>query len=360
MRDELLDELDLYPYPDQKGETFQAPVTSSSYDKVLEHIDAELVGDSPLAFGLHPNAEIGFRTELSDKLFDTILSLSLSEDGGGDGATSSQTVAETVLQDVLERFAEKQFDLEGIDASVDEMGPYQVSFRQEAERFNVLLNEIARSLSELDMGFRGELTMSEPMEALEKALFLDKVPATWAKLAWPSLKPLNGWMASMAKRIEQISDWCGNPTDIPTVTWISGLFNPQSFLTAILQVTAQAQQLELDKLSVFTEITKKMDTADVTAPSRDGALMHGLSLEGARWNLTAGILEPSKPREMTAPMPVINARTAAADRTAPNEFSCPCYKTMQRGPTYVFSASLKTKLRPDKWVLGGTCLIMES
>lgn len=30
--------------------------------QILDHIDATLHGNSPVAFGLHPNAEIGFRT----------------------------------------------------------------------------------------------------------------------------------------------------------------------------------------------------------------------------------------------------------------------------------------------------------
>ena len=65
-----------------------------------------------------------------------------------------------------------------------------------------------------------------------------------------------------------------------------------------MQVTAQAQALELDKLSILTEVTKKMDPADISAPSRDGAYVHGLAIEGARWNLATGMVESSLPREM--------------------------------------------------------------
>jgi len=42
------------------------------------------------------------------------------------------------------------------------------------------------------------------------------------------------------------------------VTWLAGLVNPQSFLTAVCQVTAQKNGWELDKLVVQTEVTKKM------------------------------------------------------------------------------------------------------
>ena len=40
-----------------------------SYDKYLEHIDTTMGGDTPIAFGLHPNAEIDFRTQQSDTMF---------------------------------------------------------------------------------------------------------------------------------------------------------------------------------------------------------------------------------------------------------------------------------------------------
>ena len=82
-----------------------------------------------------------------------------------------------------------------------------------------------------------------------------------------------------------------------------------------MQVTAQAQALELDKPSIQTEVTKKLDPADISAPSREGAYIHGLCLEGARWNQANSLLESSQPREMFSEMPVINCRTAMGLRS---------------------------------------------
>lgn len=39
---------------------------------------------------------------------------------------------------------------------------------------------------------------------------------------------------------------------------------------------------------------------------------------------------------------------------------CPCYKTQRRGDSYVFTAGLRTKAPPTKWVLAGVVLTMEA
>lgn len=41
---------------------------------------------------------------------------------------------------------------------------------QEAERWNMLLGEIRRSLAELDLGLKGDLTMTEPMASVADLL----------------------------------------------------------------------------------------------------------------------------------------------------------------------------------------------
>ena len=59
-----------------------------------------------------------------------------------------------------------------------------------------------RSLLELDMGLKGDLSISEAMETLMGALFSDATPDTWSAFAWPSLRPLASWLGDMLAR------WC--------------------------------------------------------------------------------------------------------------------------------------------------------
>lgn len=51
---------------------------------------------------------------------------------------------------------------------------------------NILISVIVTSLREIQLAFKGELTMTEKMEALMQAIFLNKTPAIWEKFAYPS------------------------------------------------------------------------------------------------------------------------------------------------------------------------------
>ncbi|KAJ1444701.1 dynein heavy chain and region D6 of dynein motor-domain-containing protein [Pelagophyceae sp. CCMP2097] len=329
MRDELLDEMELFPFPDVKADYFHAPETSLQYDKVLEHLDNAGRGDSPLAFGLHSNADVEFRTAASQQVCRSILDLAPGGFGGSNKASSAQNVAEGVLQDILEQLREAPFDIDSILSLLDDSGPFKNAFLHECELMNGLLQRILKTLEDLDLGFRGELTISEPMETLQNALFLDRVPQVWCDVTYPSRRPLSSWVVDMQLRIGQLRDWTRAPSDAPTVTWLSGLFQPASFLTAIMQAAAQAKQLELDKLVVYTEISKKMDASDIQAPSKDGAFIVGLFLQGARWHASHSALEAALAGEMTQKMPVINCRAGTA--------------TDQ-----------------DSWILAGTALVMDN
>merc|ERR1711916_17443 len=136
--------------------------TPQAHDKYLEHIDQTLTAETPIAFGLHPNAEIDFRTTQSNRILQTILELQPRDAGGGEGSLSPDDVSQAILQDIMDRFGEKKFDTEEITRSLDDIGPYQNVFLQEMTVMNNLLNEIVRSLKELKLGFDGELPCLMP------------------------------------------------------------------------------------------------------------------------------------------------------------------------------------------------------
>lgn len=341
LRSEMLEEMDLVPFADDRSVVFQSP-PPISYSGYLDHIET-LPGESPTLFGLHHNAEIGFRTQQANNLFRTIDLIQPQgagdEDGAG-GEASPQNVAEIALQDLLDVYREITFDIADTRNSISESGPFQNVFLQECEAMNRLLAEIVRSLSELELGFRGDLTVSSSMETLMHELYMGDVPSSWAKLAFPSLRPLTGWSASLQLRISQLQDWCANPDEIAPSVWLTGLFNPSSFLTAIRQETSQSNGTELDKLEILTDVTKRR-AAEIGERARDGEYIHGLFMEGAQWDIGSTCIVPSKPKEMFCPMPVITCKAVLREKVlnldgkASGIYRCPVYVTQQRGPTFV-------------------------
>lgn len=69
---------------------------------------------------------------------------------------------------------------------------------------NVLLTEIKTSLESLRLGLIGALNITEDMEALASSMTLNKVPASWEKVAYFSKKALLPWFNDLLERNIQL------------------------------------------------------------------------------------------------------------------------------------------------------------
>uniref|UniRef100_A0A2H8TNS3 Dynein beta chain, ciliary n=1 Tax=Melanaphis sacchari TaxID=742174 RepID=A0A2H8TNS3_9HEMI len=253
--------LEVYMNPDlMEGDLSFAPgfvaPPNTDYKLYHEYIDDLLPSESPILYGLHSNAEIGTLTARSDNLFKTLLEMQPRDLGssGGTGMSRDEKVKQT-LDDVLDKVPEP-FNLIDMMSKVEEQTPYVIVSFQECERMNSLMNEIRRSLKELHLGLKGELTITADMEALEECLFMDKVPPRWEKLAYPSLLALAAWHTDLLKRLRELESWVSE-FQLPSSVWLGGFFNPQSFLTAIMQSTARKMGWPLDKMCLQCDVTKR-------------------------------------------------------------------------------------------------------
>lgn len=166
-------------------------------------------------------------------------------------------------------------------------------------------------------------------------------------------------------------------------------------------MTARKNEWPLDKLAIVADVTKKAPD-EIEGATREGAYVHGarrgrarsrarraaaasrgelltgararcaaigpipagtragLYIEGARWDMTASVLEESFMKDLYPLLPVVLIRAATQDKLDGREiYACPVYKTASRGPTYVFTAGLRTKAPPSKWILAGVALLMD-
>jgi dynein heavy chain len=142
--------------------------------------------ESPILFGLHPNAEIDFLTAEQFFLFSTIQELTGGKSGGGGSGGKDEVVA-AAINDFLTRLPEN-FNVFDINLRITDKTPYLVVLMQEIERMNTLTSEIRRSLVEAKLGLEGALNISDAMEALMLSLTLNRIPANWVKEAYFSLK----------------------------------------------------------------------------------------------------------------------------------------------------------------------------
>ncbi|XP_033374700.1 dynein heavy chain 9, axonemal [Parus major] len=329
------------------------------YNGYHQYIDDALPPESPYLYGLHPNAEIGFLTQRSERLLRTVLELQPRDSSTGPGAVGSQEeMVQALLEEMLEKLTD-EFNMAELMAKVEERTPYAVVALQECERMNVLTAEIRRSLLELELGLKGELTMTSDMEALQNSLFLDTVPESWLKRSYPSTASLGSWFADLLARISELEAWTRD-FSLPSTLWLGGFFNPQSILTAVMQSTARKNKWPLDKMTLQCDVTKKSREDFASAP-REGAYVHGLFMEGARWDTQAGTITDARLKELTSAMPVVFIKAIPDDKQDTRGlYPCPLYKTRQRGPTYVWTFNLKTKESPSKWVLAGVALLLQT
>jgi dynein heavy chain len=108
------------------------------------------------------------------------------------------------------------------------------------------------------------------------------------------------------------------------------------------------------------DVMKKSKEEFSGAP-REGAYIHGLFMEGARWDSATGLIQESLLKDLTPAMPVIYIKAIPVDkRDMKGVYECPVYRTRTRGPTFVWTFNLKTKERQQKWTLAGVCLLCEA
>merc|ERR1719270_1997030 len=356
--------LEEFMHPDQlDGELMLAPgfptPPNTDYQGYHNYINNNLPPESPHLYGLHPNAEIGFLTATSEKMFKTVFELQPRESGGENAQSSSrEDKVGTIVDDVMEKLPEL-FNMRELMGKVEERTPYVIVCFQECERMNLLVAEMRRSLKELDLGLKGELTITSDMEDLSNALFFDQVPPAWTKKAYDSLNGLSAWYADLLLRIKELEGWTSD-FNLPSSVWLPGFFNPQSFLTAIMQSTARKNELPLDKMCLVCEVTKKLTREEIPSAPRDGANVHGLYMEGARWDTGQGTIAESRLKELYPSMPVIFIKAITQDKQElRNLYECPVYTTRERGPTHIWTFNLKSKERPAKWVLAGVALLLQ-
>ncbi|POM59710.1 hypothetical protein PHPALM_31519 [Phytophthora palmivora] len=321
--------------------------------------------NSPAVFGLHPNAEIGYYTNMSKSVWKDLISLQPRSAQSGSGISREDHIG-NVASDIQSKVPEPV----DVDQIRKKLGltptPTQIVLLQELDRWNLLTARMRVSLGDLQKALVGEIGMSDELDAVGNALYDGFLPNLWRSLCPKTEKPLGSWMEHFTKRFKQYMDWVANGD--PRVVWLSGLGIPESYLTALVQATCRAKNWPLDKSTLYTRVTRYTNDSQLPAldgTKDDGCFVKGLFLEGASWDLEHGCLAPQRPKQLVEELPILQVIPIEASRLKlQNTFRTPVYVTQSRrnamGVGLVFEADLYSTEHASHWVLQGVALALNT
>jgi dynein heavy chain len=395
------------------------------YELYWEHMERNIPQDSPAMFGLPVNAEMGCLVTEGTSMARALSLIYTDKPTSGnkdvelltvDKYTSTLTsfASEADICGILLPRIPPTFNIQELEAVAErlryqEHGPYAMCAFQECARMNVLLLGMRKGIEELLKVMRGQILASNSTDTLLESLTAGEVPTVWQNAAWPSSMKLSGWLDSLTQRVSTLrAAWTRRGLRLPYSVWLSGLFNPSAFLLAVKQVHAHRFSIPLECLTISMDVSclYSADEAEtLQLYPEDGAIVHGLFIEGARWKplqelndssarlkklaetlkvepqpslescaVQPGCLAPSLPQALRSPLPLVFIRATTIQeewevlpgpvgclRWEPDIYDCPVYSTSARGGELVFVAGLPMSEGElvRKWVLAGAAIVLE-
>nr|CAJ2469593.1 unnamed protein product [Leishmania braziliensis] len=383
-------------------------------------------GESPARFGLHDNATLSVEQQLSLGLVDALVSMnaggtvagttgtqrgSVSDSASGDhGKDDTKTsdggetenpvayVARKLLAQLPPLLPRKEAVLGSITSptksatrttvsAVADPAPLQTLLSHETDLYNRLLSTMQSSLAELIRALKGEVVVTLQLELMMQRLAFNQVPEAWTQVGYLTLKPLGSFMEDLLRRIHFMRRW--GEAGPPPSFWLSGVFFPQGFVTALLQARSRALQVPIDSLQLRFRALAPSEAAEVLglmtayeAGTDDkawavvGAYVSGLYLEGCGWDAARGGLVEAAPGALTVELPTIHFEPVMTSESAAKDFNasaaatyvCPLYKVRTRAGTlsttgvstnYVTSVTLPSlySVPGDHWTLRGVAAL---
>ncbi|KAM3182197.1 hypothetical protein ACTXT7_012865 [Hymenolepis weldensis] len=379
-------------------DTYQFCINSDLYhppplehlSEYLDYIDELPLMDPTDIFNMHPNANLIYLQKETSKLLLTILEMQPRTSSNKKGRTHDETVYDlagnllTNLPPLVPKEKAKA-DLFNTDHK-GRVNSLTTVLVQEVDRYNNLLNIIKISLTQLQKAVKGFLVMSEKLEKIYNSFLLNTVPEAWENAAYPSLKPLSSWMKDLALRVQFITLWFKNGP--PTSFWVSGFFFPQGFLTGVLQNYARKYDFPIDHLSFdFTVLpffrdqetyVKRMgslkydeihpEDQNIEIP-KDGVLIHGLFMDGFRWDINTMMIADPLPGVTIETMPMIHMKPEMDFKPDVDRYVAPLYKTSTRAgvlsttgisTNFITAIPLPSSEPQERWISYGAALLCEN
>jgi len=196
-----------------------------------------------------------------------------------------------------------------------------------------------------------------------QGLFNGQIPFPWRRFMAATQKPLGSWFDFFIRRFKQYHDWVNNGE--PKVMWLSGLQIAETFTVALVQATCRRYIWPLDKSTLYTKVTKMVDSADIKEKLVDGCYVEGLYLEGASWDHEKACLRIQDPKRLVEELPIMQViPIEMAKLKLQNTLSTPVYITQDRrnamGVGLMMQADISSYEHSSHWILQGVAIVMNT
>lgn len=333
------------------------------YDDYIAHIKQFPLVASPEVLGLHDNADITKDQQETDLLLNSILAT--QSNAPAVGGRSQEEIIIDIAIDIARRIP-PAFDIEL--ARYKYPVRYEESMNsvlhQEMTRFNKLTDVIRTSLVTVQRTLKGFVAMSPEIEKLAGSMAVGRLPAMWAGVSYPSLKPLASYTEDLLERLGMLQKWFVEGP--PPKFWISGFFFTHAFLTGVLQNYARKYRIPIDNVTFEFRCMPKGGNYNVRP--EDGCYICGMYIEGARWDENNQQLAESLPKQLFSPAPLIWLLPCESSKKAHNpSYSCPLYRTTERrgvlattghSSNFVFNVDMPSDKPQEFWVRRGVAMLL--
>lgn len=217
---------------------------------IIETVPSEILAE---VYGLHSNSKIVGDARASALFLDSIYNIYTTK-------VLEVKGFEPYILEMAANIKEKLPENFDIDA-VFQKFPFTYHdtlnsiLTQELHKFNVLLSEIRNSCDDLLNVVNGIVLLTPKLDETISSLMNGKIPKSWMKKSYPSLKCVSSYIDDFLERLKFFSSWIDNGK--PTSYWISGFFFTHTFLIGILQNYARKHKIMVNGLEFDFEVLKE-------------------------------------------------------------------------------------------------------
>lgn len=279
---------------DEDGK-YGCPQQCESQPDCIKYIMSLPINTDPSVFGLHESADVAFRTNSSEALLEKIVTTGQTQTAA---KVDTLNADNALVLELTEQLLAKLGEPLAVTLQGDGVDPIGVVLEQEVVQYNRLHSNMRQSLEQLKEAIDGHGVMTKSLDAVFHAMLVLRVPQEWKDtIGDVSHKALASWAAELGNRLELLRDWCAYGP--PISFYLPGLAFPQGLLAGIRQQYGRKNNIAIDTLQLHTQPTKLSEPDGLRwipdLASYGGVYIHGLVLEGARWDADGGLLKDPVP-----------------------------------------------------------------